>query len=136
MVDVWIMAPALERRDWLSRSVSGDASLRVAGIAATFPFLRSLMSEASADVAVIDLQPQSGSTILRDWLLELRDLVAIVLLTSESDPAIFNWILHARGGGILQTDASPEQIVQAVKAVASGLMIFDTAVMPQRPDEE
>src|SRR5439155_8790274 len=61
---------------------------------------------------------------------------AIVLLSSESDPGIFNRILHAGTGGMLQTDASPEQIVHAIKSVASGLMIFDGLVTPQRPGED
>ena len=130
------MAPTPARRDWLLRSVSGDRAIRVAGTAATFPFLRSLMSQTSADLALIDLRPQIELTIVRDWLAELLDLVPILLLSSEPDPAIFNRILHARIGGMLQTDASPEQIVQAIKSVASGLMIFDSALVPQRPDQD
>jgi len=128
------MAPNPARRDWLLRSVSGDHSIRVAGSAATFPFLRSLLAETSADVAVIDLRSQRESPV-RDWLIELLDLVAIVVLCSESDPGVFNRILRAKTGGMLQTDASSEQIVQAVKSVASGLTIFDSALMPQRPDD-
>ena len=53
MVDVWIMAPARDRRDLLLRALNPERSIRVAGIAATFPLLRSLMSESSADVAVV-----------------------------------------------------------------------------------
>lgn len=94
------------------------------------------MSENSAEVAVIDLPSQMESTIVRDWLLELLDLAAIVLLGSESDPAIFNCMLHTRIGGMLQTDASSEQIVQAIKSVASGLMIFDSALAPQRSQDD
>ena len=133
MVDVWIMAATPARRDWLLHSVSLDPSIRVAGAASTFPFLRSLMSEASADVAVIDLQSTRESSIVRDWVLELMDLVAIVLLSSESDPGIFNRILHAGTGGMLQTDASPEQIVHAIR----GVRLDDRwLVTPQRPGED
>ncbi|HEY3129368.1 MAG TPA: response regulator transcription factor [Acidobacteriota bacterium] len=130
------MAPTPARRDWLLRSLRGDRVIRVAGTAGTFPFLRSLMSQTSADLALIDLRPQIELTIVRDWLAELLDLVPILLLSSEPDPAIFNRILHARIGGMLQTDASPEQIVQAIKSVASGLMIFDSALVPKRPDDD
>jgi len=129
------MASSPARRDRLLRSVSGDPSIRVASVAATFPFLRSLMSEGSADVAVIDLESQVESTLVRDWLHELLDLVSIVLLSPEPEHELFNGILRARTGGMLQTDASPEQIVQAIKSVASGLMVFDSAVMPPRPDD-
>lgn len=136
MVDVWIMAPIPARRDWLLRSVSGGHSIRVAGIAPTFPFLRSLMSETSADVAVIDLHSQRESAIARDWLVELLDLVAIVVLSSEPELGMFNRVLNARIGGMLRMDASSEQIVYAIKSVASGLMVFDSAVMPQRPGDD
>src|SRR5271168_3381817 len=112
MVDIWIMTSSPERRDRLLRSVSGDTAVRVVGSAPTFAYLRSLMAEASADVAVIDWQRQAEASVSRDWLLELLDLIAVVLLCSESDAGIFNRILHARGGGILQTDASSEQLVQ------------------------
>jgi DNA-binding NarL/FixJ family response regulator len=136
MVDVWIMSGSPARRDWLLRSVRSDNEIRIAGTAATFPFLRSLMSETSADVAVIDLQSPAESTLVRDWLLELMELIAVVLLSSQPDPAIFNRILHARIGGLLQPDAPSEQVVLAVKSVASGLMILDSALTPQRTGDE
>src|SRR4029079_17918554 len=58
MVDLWLMSPTSKRRDWLSRVVAGDPELRIAGTAATFPYLRSLMSEESADISVV--QTRSG----------------------------------------------------------------------------
>jgi DNA-binding NarL/FixJ family response regulator len=75
-------------------------------------------------------------TVAREWLLELLDLVPIVLLSSEPDTAIFNRLLQAGAGGILQADASAEQILHAIKSVAAGLMIFDSTLMPHRPDDD
>jgi DNA-binding NarL/FixJ family response regulator len=136
MVDVWIMAATAARRDWLLRTLNPDHSIRVAGLAPTFPFLRSLMSETSADLAVVDVQLPVESTIVRDWLLELLNEVAIVLLSSEPDPAIFQRILQSGVGGMLQAEASPEKIVQAIRSVASGLMVFDSVFVPQRTDDD
>ena len=130
------MTPSPARRDWLLGAVSREPGIRVIGTGTTFSFLRSLMSETSADLAVIDLQSRMESSIVRDWLLELLDLVPIVLLSPEPDPAIFNSILHVRMGGILRSNASPEQIVQAIKTVDSGLMIFDSALIPQRSSDD
>jgi len=137
MVDVWIMAPSPDRRHRILREIGGDRTIRVLGSAATFPFLRSLMSEASGDVAIIDWQSQTESTVQRDWLFEILDLIPMVVLCSEPDPGISNRILHSRAGGmILQTDISSEPMVQAIKSVASGLLVFDSALMTQPSEED
>ena len=130
------MAQAQARRGWLLRAVSEDPTIRVAGMAPTFPFLRSLMSETSADLALVDLQSQPDSAVSRDWLFELMAAVPVLLLDSDFDQAVFNRILQARIGGMLQADASPEQIFHAIRSVASGLMIFDSALMPRRSEDE
>ena len=95
------------------------------------------MSEASGDVAIIDWQSQTESTVQRDWLFEILDLIPMVVLCSEPDPGISNRILHSRAGGmILQTDISSEPMVQAIKSVASGLLVFDSALMTQPSEED
>jgi DNA-binding NarL/FixJ family response regulator len=126
-IDVLIMASSPDRRDRLVRLIGADHAIRLVGTAATFPFLRSLISEASADVAVIDLQSQIDSTTVREWISELLDRVAMIVLSAEADPAIFNRILTSRVGGMLSIDASSEQVVQAIRSVAAGLVIFDSA---------
>src|SRR5436189_20481 len=108
MVHVWIMAPSAARRDHLLRLVNPDRSIHVAGMAATLPFLRSLISETAADVALVDLQLEMDTVAVRDWLLELLDRVPILLLNSEPDPAMFQRILHTGTGGILPAQASSE----------------------------
>jgi len=128
MADIWIMSSLPARRDWLLRAVGNEPAIRVAGTAATFPFLRSLIGETSADLALIDLQSSTESSVVHDWLIELLDIVTILLLSSEPEPVIFNRMLHAKSGGLVSADAPPEQLVQAIKAVASGLMIFDGAL--------
>lgn len=130
------MAPTPARRDQLLRLVNPDHSIRVAGMAATFAFLRSLMSETSADLALVDLQSDVESAVVRDSLLELLDQVPILFLSSAPDPAIFQRILHTGVGGMLQAEASSEKIVRAIQSVASGLMVFDGVLMPQRPDDD
>jgi len=69
-------------------------------------------------------------------LNELLEVTSIVLLVPEPDPAVVNQIRRAGVGGFLQSNASSEQIVQAIKSVASGLMVFDRALAPQSPDDE
>jgi len=136
MVDLWIMTFSAVRREWLSKAVSCEPEIRIAGTAATFPFLQSLMSDTSADISLIDLQPEMPASTTRDWLEELLEVTSIVLLVPEPEPGVVNQIRRAGVGGVLQSNASSEQIVQAIKSVASGLMVFDRALAPQSPDDE
>ena len=124
------------RREWLSKAVSSEPEIRIAGTAATFPFLQSLMSDTSADISLIDLQPEMPASTTRDWLEELLEVTSVVLLVPEPEPGVVNQIRRAGVGGVLQSNASSEQIVQAIKSVASGLMVFDRALAPQSPDDE
>ncbi|PYR83788.1 MAG: hypothetical protein DMG18_11625 [Acidobacteria bacterium] len=136
MVDLWIMTFSAVRREWLSKAVSSEPEIRIAGTAATFPFLQSLMSDTSADISLIDLQPEMPASTTRDWLEELLEVTSVVLLVPEPEPGVVNQIRRAGAGGVLQSNASSEQIVQAIKSVASGLMVFDRALAPQSPDDE
>jgi NarL family two-component system response regulator YdfI len=136
MLDLWIMTFSAARREWLSKAVSSEPEIRIAGTAATFPFLQSLMSDTSADISLIDLQPEMPAGTVRDWLEELLEVTSIVLLVPEPDPAVVNQIRRSGVGGVLQSNAPSEQIVQAIKSVASGLMVFDRALAPQSPDDE
>ena len=110
--------------------------MRIVGTAATFPFLRSLMSQTPADMSLIDLAPEMPSSTVLDWLRELMELTPILLLNPEPDPAIFNRIRRAGVGGVLQSNASAEQIVQAIKCIASGLMVFDSTFAASSSEDE
>jgi DNA-binding NarL/FixJ family response regulator len=110
--------------------------MSVAGTAATFAFLRSLMLQTSADLALIESPSDMQSTNTRDWLLELLDLTPVVLLSPEPDPGLFLWVRRAGIGGLLQATASSEQIVQAIKSVAAGLTVVDPAFVPSSSEDE
>src|ERR1051326_6228645 len=135
MLDLLIMASAPARRERLSGSVDIESGIRVAGTASTFPFLRSLISEASADVLLIELEPDTEYPAVREWLREFLDLMPMVLLISDADPAIFNLMRSARTG-ILQSSASSDQIMQAIKSVACGLTVFDSVLVPNPGDDD
>ena len=129
------MTSSPPRRDWLSKCISGQPEMRVAGTASTFAFLRSLMAESSADVSLVDLGSGTRSTT-RDWLLQLLDLTPVVLLSQEPEPVWFNQLRRSGAGGLLQSNASSEQIIQAIKSVAAGLTIFDGAFALSSSDDE
>jgi len=130
------MASSPPRREWLSACVRNEPEIRIAGTAATFAFLRSMMQETSGDIALIDLETSAESAIAREWLSELLDLTPVVLLSPELDTQAIALIRRAGAGAMLQSDASPEQIVQAIKSVAADLMVFDRALGAPNSDEQ
>jgi NarL family two-component system response regulator YdfI len=137
MVDIWIMAQAVQRRDSLLRAVDTDSSIHVAGAAANLPLLRSMMSEKSADVALIDWEPQTESGAFREWLLDLLERISTVVICSEPDQRIFNRISHLKNGGMILYGDPPSshQVIGAIKSVSAGLLVFDGALIPQRQEE-
>jgi DNA-binding NarL/FixJ family response regulator len=136
MIDLWIMAPSPLRLDWLTQCVSSEPQIRIAGKATSFAFLRSLISEGAADVSLIETPDEMPSAASRDWLFEFLELGPVVLLSSDPSPAIFNRMRKDGAGGLLQLSASPEQIVQAIRAVAAGLTVFDSVLTPQSSEDE
>jgi DNA-binding NarL/FixJ family response regulator len=136
MLDLLILAPSAERLEWLSKCVQIDPEVRITGKASTFPFLRSLISENSADVLLVELEPETEYETVRDWLREFFDLMPVVLLISDAEPAMFNLMRSAKTGGLLQSTASADQINLAIRSVAFGLTVVDSALLPDPADDE
>jgi DNA-binding NarL/FixJ family response regulator len=129
MLEVAIMAPARSRRDWLERCVQARSSIRLVAIASTFPMLRSMLDEVSADVIVIDLAAAADLDASREWLMELFDASLVVLLSPAPTEGIMKNVIRAGSGAVLRSDASEDQIVNAIEAVSMGLMTFDSALI-------
>jgi len=129
------VAHSAASRDSLSKCFGGGSDIRVVGAASTFPFLKSLMAETAADLAVIEFPSESQSTA-HDWAVELLESTPIVFLCPSPEPALFNSIRRTGTGGLLQSNASCGQIVHAVKSVAAGLTVFDSALVPQSSSDQ
>ena len=130
MTAVIIMAASQSRRDWFQRTLAATKSMHIVGAAATFPFLRSLLEEPAAEVAILDSQSAPEPDVTRDWLFEILDRLPSVLLISAPDAGIFNAVVRAERGALLRTDASPGQIIQAVQSTSAGLLTFDSTLIP------
>jgi two-component system, NarL family, response regulator YdfI len=131
MAEVIIMAAAQARRESLREALQNKSDVRVAGVASSFPFLRSLMDENTPDVVLVDLESVSETHTTQDWLHELLDLTPIIFLSPVSDSAIFNRLLRTSGGAMLRADATADQIVQAIHAVSVGLVAIDGSLFPE-----
>lgn len=129
------MTSSPARRDRFVRALRSDSSLHVAGVAVSFPHLRSLISEAAADVIVLDLQSRVEPGVVREWLEDFLSLAPVVVLGPEPDAEIFSRIVRAGAGAMLPTQVSEDQIVEAIRSVAAGLMVFGSNFIPQRPEE-
>jgi two-component system, NarL family, response regulator YdfI len=129
MTEVFIMAATPYRRDALVRILRGSTSIHVAGTAATFAFLRSLIDQSTADVAVVDIEVASDSETSREWLTEIAERLPVVLLISAPDGDLFNSIVRSEHGALLRSDASAEQIVHAIQAVHLGLLTVDSSLV-------
>src|SRR5687767_14003674 len=123
MVSVWIMAPTPAWADQIKDAVQGN-SIRVAGTASTFPSLRSLTSETSADLAIIYLPSGLDPHTTRDWLSELLESTTVLLLSSDPDSMLVHRLLQAGSAGMLQADAPADQILHAIESLDCGLMVF------------
>ena len=134
MLEIVIMASVAARREWLEQLLRQDTALHVAGVASTFPFLRSVLGETASDAVVIDLTSIPSDMTLA-WLNELLDLAPLIVLGADVDRSIYNAILHAESGALLRPEASPEQIVRAIQAVSAGLLVIDAAVVPDSEAE-
>jgi two-component system, NarL family, response regulator YdfI len=131
MIEVVIMAPQQARRDWLERVLRAEPAFHIAGTAATFPFLRSLMDQTIIDAGIVDLVSIAESEILHDWLSELLEILPLVVLGSVPDSWIFNNVLRAEQGAFLRADAPAEQILNAIHAASVGLIALDGSLVPE-----
>ena len=136
MIDVAIMTSLPDRRARLEEIVRAEPAFHVAGIAPTFPYLRSLLDETSVHVVIIDFAGEPASEIKHEWLSELINNVTVVVLASAADATIFNTLLGADHGGLLRTEATGEQIVRAVQSAAAGLLTLDSTIVPQPEQPE
>jgi DNA-binding NarL/FixJ family response regulator len=130
MLEVMIMAPAQRRRDWLQHVLDSKTHVRLAGVTASFPYLRSLLDEHAADVVIVDLESMSNLESARDWILELQDLLPIVLLCPDTAAVPPRRLMRSRAVAILRADAAADQILLAVEAACSGLIVLDPGAVP------
>ena len=129
------MAAGNTRRSRLERRLRADPSLNVVGLAPTFAFLQTLLADNPVDAVIIDGADEMNSDFAREWVAELLETVPVLVLAGAPDSSIFSRVLRAERGAILSRDASDEQIVHALRAICTGLLVFDGSLTP-RPDSE
>jgi NarL family two-component system response regulator YdfI len=128
MIDVVIMAPVRARREWFQTTLS-PSNLRIVGVAPSFPFLRSLLDELPAEVAIIDSDSTAEPEFIREWVLQILELLPVVLLAAAPDAILLDAFMRAERGALLRTDAPADQLIQAVQTAHSGLLALDASLI-------
>lgn len=85
--------------------------------------------DARPDVLVLDLRMpgEGGVEVCRKVREECPDTNILVLTSFDEDEELFG-VLSAGASGYLLKDTRPERIVHAIRAVAEGQAVFDSAV--------
>ena len=88
-----------------------------------------LIPRHEIDVAVLDIQmPEMSGIEVTRWLAEHHPEVRVLILTSYDDDPYVMATLNAGATGYVLKTARPNEIVKAVRQVASGQHVFDPAV--------
>lgn len=124
MIRVFIVAASpLARAGLVNLLAARD--VEVVGSTATIEILADQLSDTAPDVVLIDSSGEPVETMMGSILASgLASEVAVALLADGLTPAASTDALRAGIRAALPGDISPEQLVAALQAVASGLLIL------------
>lgn len=107
--------------DWLA----GWGRYEVAGAAGSGEDALALMSAAQPDVLLVDLQlPGMGGLEFVRAARQIRPEVRALVLSSLVDPLALTRVRESGVEGYIEKDASPEQLAEALGAVADGRLFY------------
>ncbi len=110
-------------RDGLA-ALLATAGIDVVGVAGTGAEALSLL-DTNPDVVLMDIGlPDRDGADLTAHLLELRPDLKVLVLTMFHDDTVIARALEAGASGYLVKDARPDEILSALKSVASGALVI------------
>jgi DNA-binding NarL/FixJ family response regulator len=102
--------------------------VEVAGAVAGIDTLVSQLSDLAVDTILIDSNGESFEPLMDSVIASgLASDVSVVLLGEAPSPGVFSEALRAGISAVLPSDISPDQLVAALQAAASGLVVFHPA---------
>jgi len=113
----------------LKTMLEAEADIDVVGEAADGDQAITLCVEARPDVLVLDLRMpgEDGVEVCRRVREACPETTVLVLTSFDEDEELFG-VLSAGACGYLLKDSRPERIVHAIRSVADGQAVFDSAV--------
>jgi two-component system NarL family response regulator len=94
-----------------------------------------LVAKVRADVVLLDLEIPGGGVDACSRLSERRPEARVVVLTQADDDADLAGAVRAGARGYLRKDTAPEELVSAVRTVASGGSLLSPAMAARMLDE-
>ncbi|MCA1945880.1 MAG: response regulator transcription factor [Desulfovibrio sp.] len=113
-------------REGLKRIVETAGTLRLVGEAATMDEARTAIGNHKPDLALLDIAIQGGSgmRLVRE-IKTLSPHTRILVVSSNSDPALVEGAFHAGASGFLTKTAGSLESVKALNRVAGGDVYLD-----------
>ena len=117
-------------REGFRRIIDAEPDLRVVAEAADGLDAVDAVARSHPDVAILDIRmPRvDGIEATRRILAEVEDPPRVLILTTFGDDEYVYSALHAGASGFILKDAPPEELVAAIKVVASGEALLDPSV--------
>jgi len=126
MTRIFIVGGSQENRRGVE-SLLGPKGVAVVGSAATLASLGAALSDEEVDVLLVDATGEAPERLLDSVAGWTSDL-PVVLLAEDLPVSLASAAVRAGVRGVLPSDLKPNQLVAALKAVASGLLVLDPAV--------
>jgi DNA-binding NarL/FixJ family response regulator len=115
--------------------VAHEAGLAVVGETGDGLAVLDLVSQYDADLVLLDLGVPGGGVEACALLRAARPDVRVVVMTQADDDADLAGAVRAGARGYLLKDTSPEELVEALRAVAAGNSLLSPAMAARLLDE-
>jgi len=127
VIRVFIVAASPLARTGL-QSLFGDREVKVVGSIASLESLAAQFQDVEADVVLVEASGEQLESVI-DSLVEsqLASEASIVILSDHSESRWRAEALRAGVRAVLPTDISPDQLVAALNAAATGLIVMHPA---------
>jgi DNA-binding NarL/FixJ family response regulator len=105
--------------------------VKIVGTAAAIDALGSELSDAQADVLLVDAAGESPEAIIESLVdSDLAAEIPIVVLAEPGSPAAATQALHAGIRALLPTEIPTDQLLAALQAAGAGLVVLHPAEVP------
>jgi NarL family two-component system response regulator YdfI len=138
VIRVFIVAASPLARTGL-QSLFGGREVKVVGSIANLESLAAQWPDVEADVILVEASGEQFESVIDSLAAsQLASEANIVILSDHSEPRWLAEALRAGVRAVLPTDISPDQLVAALKAAATGLIVMhpaevDAAFPPAEP---
>ena len=120
-VSVFLMASNRLLRETLAKLLVRKGGIKVSGVSAYIPDALSQVGTSGANVLILDsVSARSSGCALISHTNNQISGIKVVLIDMEEDPEIFLNCVRAGASGYLLKDASSEEVISGVCAVAQG----------------